>query len=55
MVLLTPLQKHRHRGKSRLDRLGVPEEELLRQQQELFEQARQQQAEVHVHVEYFQH
>ena len=46
-----PLQKHRNRGKSRLDRLGVPEEELLRQQQELFEQARQKQAE----VEHFTH
>jgi histone H3/H4 len=32
--------KHRQRNKSRLDKLGVPEEELLRQQQELFEQAR---------------
>ena len=39
-------QKHRRKGKSRLDRLGVPEEELARQQQELFEQARQQQLEV---------
>jgi hypothetical protein len=42
------LQKHRRRGKSRLERLGIPEEELLRQQQQLFEEARQQQLEVGV-------
>jgi hypothetical protein len=34
--------KHRRRGKSRLERLGIPEEELLRQQQQLFDEARQQ-------------
>ena len=39
-------QKHRLRGKSRLERLGIPEEELLRQQQQLFEEARQQHLEV---------
>lgn len=43
-VLLLFLQKKK-RGSSRLDRLGIPEEELLRQQQELFAQARQQQLE----------
>jgi histone H3/H4 len=32
------------RQNSRLDKLGIPEEELLRQQQELFQQARHQQA-----------
>uniref|UniRef100_H2XR04 Protein Dr1 n=1 Tax=Ciona intestinalis TaxID=7719 RepID=H2XR04_CIOIN len=37
-------QKKR-RGSSRLENLGIPEEELLRQQQELFAQARQQQLE----------
>lgn len=35
----------RRRGSSRLENLGIPEEELLRQQQELFAQARQQQLE----------
>ena len=44
--VLSHTQKHRRKGKSRLERLGVPEEELHRQQQELFEQARQQQLEV---------
>ena len=39
-------QKHRKRGKSKLDRLGIPEEELARQQQQLFDEARQQQMEV---------
>ncbi|CAK8674297.1 protein Dr1-like [Clavelina lepadiformis] len=35
----------KRRGSSRLENLGIPEEELLRQQQELFAQARQQQLE----------
>ena len=43
---LTFPQKHRKRGKSRLDRLGIPEEELARQQQQLFDEARQQHLEV---------
>jgi len=43
-------QKHRKRGKSKLDRLGIPEEELARQQQQLFDEARQQQLEVIVSV-----
>ncbi|KAH3798082.1 hypothetical protein DPMN_151672 [Dreissena polymorpha] len=34
----------RRRGSTRLENLGIPEEELLRQQQELFAQARQEQA-----------
>ena len=46
--LCLSLQKHRRRGRSKLDRLGIPEEELLRQQQQLFEEARQQQLEVRV-------
>jgi histone H3/H4 len=33
------------KGSSRLDKLGIPEEELLRQQQELFAEAKQQQME----------
>ncbi|XP_064384862.1 protein Dr1-like isoform X1 [Halichondria panicea] len=37
--------KHRRRGRSKLDKLGIPEEELHRQQQQLFEEARQQQME----------
>lgn len=39
--------KHRikKRGKGKLEKLGIPEEELLRQQQQLFEEARQQQLE----------
>ncbi|XP_077561325.1 protein Dr1-like isoform X1 [Haemaphysalis longicornis] len=36
----------RRRQSTRLENLGIPEEELLRQQQELFAQARQQQAEL---------
>lgn len=42
------VQKHRikKRGKGKLEKLGIPEEELLRQQQQLFEEARQQQLEV---------
>lgn len=36
----------RRRQSTRLENLGIPEDELLRQQQELFAQARQQQAEV---------
>uniref|UniRef100_UPI00358EF949 protein Dr1 isoform X1 n=2 Tax=Myxine glutinosa TaxID=7769 RepID=UPI00358EF949 len=36
----------RRKGSSRLENLGIPEEELLRQQQELFAKARQQQAEL---------
>ncbi|BFZ05615.1 hypothetical protein BsWGS_08654 [Bradybaena similaris] len=34
----------KRRGSSRLENLGIPEEELLRQQQELFEKAKQEQA-----------
>ncbi|XP_046371366.1 protein Dr1-like [Haliotis cracherodii] len=34
----------KRRGSSRLENLGIPEEELLRQQQELFAKARQEQA-----------
>lgn len=34
----------KRRGSTRLEHLGIPEEELLRQQQELFEKARQEQA-----------
>ena len=30
----------KRRGSTRLENLGIPEEELLRQQQELFEKAR---------------
>ena len=48
MALPLSMQKHRRRGRSKLDRLGIPEEELLRQQQQLFEEARQQQLEVGV-------
>ncbi|PWA14456.1 hypothetical protein CCH79_00011047 [Gambusia affinis] len=36
----------RRKASSRLENLGIPEEELLRQQQELFAKARQQQAEL---------
>lgn len=36
----------RRRQSTRLENLGIPEEELLRQQQELFAKARQQQAEL---------
>ncbi|CAH1787551.1 unnamed protein product [Owenia fusiformis] len=36
----------RRRASTRLENLGIPEEELLRQQQELFAKARQEQAEV---------
>ncbi|CAI5776680.1 protein Dr1 [Podarcis lilfordi] len=36
----------RRRANNRLENLGIPEEELLRQQQELFAKARQQQAEL---------
>ncbi|CAJ0920173.1 unnamed protein product [Ranitomeya imitator] len=36
----------RRQANSRLENLGIPEEELLRQQQELFAKARQQQAEL---------
>lgn len=36
----------RRKANSRLENLGIPEEELLRQQQELFAKARQQQAEL---------
>ncbi|XP_078203541.1 protein Dr1-like [Callithrix jacchus] len=36
----------RRKAGSRLENLGIPEEELLRQQQELFAKARQQQAEL---------
>ncbi|KAK6195858.1 protein Dr1 [Patella vulgata] len=36
----------KRRGSSRLENLGIPEEELLRQQQELFAKARQEQAEL---------
>ncbi|KAM7303602.1 protein Dr1 [Ixodes scapularis] len=36
----------RRRQSTRLENLGIPEDELLRQQQELFAQARQQQAEL---------
>lgn len=36
----------KRRGSSRLENLGIPEEELLRQQQELFAQARQEQAQL---------
>ncbi|XP_077965948.1 protein Dr1-like [Styela clava] len=35
----------KRRGSSRLENLGIPEEELLRQQQELFAKARQEQLE----------
>ncbi|CAK6443713.1 unnamed protein product [Pipistrellus nathusii] len=38
--------KRRRKASSRLENLGIPEEELLRQQQELFSKARQQQAEL---------
>lgn len=34
----------RRRQSTRLENLGIPEEELLRQQQELFAKARQEQA-----------
>ncbi len=43
-------QKHRRRGRSKLDKLGIPEEELHRQQQQLFEEARQQQMEVSLYI-----
>ncbi|KAL8598197.1 hypothetical protein ACOMHN_043268 [Nucella lapillus] len=36
----------KRRGSTRLENLGIPEEELLRQQQELFEKARQEQAQL---------
>ncbi|XP_048377965.1 protein Dr1-like [Stegostoma tigrinum] len=36
----------RRKANARLENLGIPEEELLRQQQELFAKARQQQAEL---------
>ena len=36
----------KRRGSSRLENLGIPEEELLRQQQELFAKARQEQAQL---------
>ncbi|KAK3088731.1 hypothetical protein FSP39_023090 [Pinctada imbricata] len=36
----------KRRASSRLENLGIPEEELLRQQQELFAKARQEQAEL---------
>uniref|UniRef100_H3B7Y4 Protein Dr1 n=2 Tax=Latimeria chalumnae TaxID=7897 RepID=H3B7Y4_LATCH len=36
----------RRKANSRLENLGIPEEELLRQQQELFAKAKQQQAEL---------
>lgn len=36
----------KRRGSSRLENLGIPEEELLRQQQELFAKARQEQMEL---------
>lgn len=38
--------KQRRRGSTRLENLGIPEEELLRQQQELFAQAKVEQAQV---------
>lgn len=37
-------RRKRRRQSTRLEHLGIPEEELLRQQQELFEKARQEQA-----------
>ena len=40
-VILFHLIQKKKKGSSRLDKLGIPEEELLRQQQELFAQARQ--------------
>lgn len=36
----------KRKGSSRLENLGIPEEELLRQQQELFARARQEQAQL---------
>ncbi|XP_002736906.1 protein Dr1-like [Saccoglossus kowalevskii] len=36
----------KRKGSTRLENLGIPEEELLRQQQELFAKARQEQAEI---------
>ncbi|XP_014671621.1 PREDICTED: protein Dr1-like [Priapulus caudatus] len=38
--------KQRRRGSTRLENLGIPEAELLRQQQELFAQAKEEQAQV---------
>jgi histone H3/H4 len=42
--VLNDCKRKRRRQSTRLEHLGIPEEELLRQQQELFAKARQEQA-----------